>query len=477
MELNLAEICIECIGKKSNIFYKKLLNILKEKLHFNSGSILILKKKKLKIVHGIGNVKKYVNKEISLGERISGFAAQKNKILILINGIKKYKNFKNIEERKEIKKAYVIPLRFKGNIVGVLNLNYEKDTKLNLSKKNLSTIAEVIGIILKTQKLMDKLSNQNVKFLRFIKEYENSTSIFYHELINSLIPLKEILKTSYSKNMIDTDLFFTISNKLNSLLNLSESIFNLEILKKREIPVFYLPVNIDLFIKKLIFEYSPILKYNGKRFFYKENQDIIGFTDEEKLSISIRNVINNSLRYAKSLIKIETEKENGFIKIVIEDDGPGIEKEIIEKILKEKSFPSSKIGFGLFITKNLIEKINGKFKIESSPSGTKVIFKIPQYKEKIFSKEHILYEMKIAKKYKNIFYYGIFENFNEEIEKYFIENFTNFVFDKKNFILRRRDPYPQKVLNEIGKFSKILYKYPEEKNLILELINEKNLIN
>jgi light-regulated signal transduction histidine kinase (bacteriophytochrome) len=324
---------------------------------------------------------------------------------------------------------------------------------------------------------MDKLSNQNVKFLRFIKEYENSTSIFYHELINSLIPLKEILKTSYSKNMIDTDLFFTISNKLNSLLNLSESIFNLEILKKREIPVFYLPVNIDLFIKKLIFEYSPILKYNGKRFFYKENQDIIGFTDEEKLSISIRNVINNSLRYAKSLIKIETEKENGFIKIVIEDDGPGIEKEIIEKILKEKSFPSSKIGFGLFITKNLIEKINGKFKIESSPSGTKVIFKIPQYKEKIFSKEHILYEMKIAKKYKNIFYYGIFENFNEEIEKYFIENFTNFVFDKKNFILRRRDPYPQKVLNEIGKFSKILYKYPEEKNLILELINEKNLIN
>jgi anti-sigma regulatory factor (Ser/Thr protein kinase) len=468
--INLLEICVECIGGKSNIFCRKLLNNLKEKLHFDSGSILILKGRKLKIVYGIEEVKRYINKEISLGKSISGLAALKNKILILINGIKKYKEFKNLEEKKGIKKSYVIPLRYKDKVVGVLNLNYKKDIELNLSKKDLSTISGIVGIMVKTQELVDKISNQNIKFSRFIKEYENSISIFHHELINSLIPVKEILKTYYSKNMIDTDLFFIISNKLNTILDLSESIFSLEILKKKDIFSLHLPINIDLFIKKLIFEYSPILKYNGKRIFYKENQDIIGFTDEEKLSISIRNVINNSLRYAKGLIKIETEKENGFVKIVIEDDGPGIEKEIIERILKEKSFPSSKVGFGLFITKNLIEKINGKFEIESSPSGTKVTFKIPQYKEKVFSKKHILYEMKIAKKYREMFYYGIFENFNEEIEKYFVENLTHYVLDKKSFILRSKVPYPQKVLEEIGKFSKILYRYPEEKDLILELI-------
>jgi len=470
MELiDLLEICVECIGGKSNIFCRKLLNNLKEKLHFDSGSILILKGRTLKIVYGIEEVKRYINKGIPLGKRISGFAALKNKILILINGIKKYKKFKNLEEKKGIKKSYVIPLRYKDKVVGVLNLNYKKDIELNLSKKDLSTISGIVGIMVKTQELVDKISNQNVKFSRFIKEYENSISIFHHELINSLIPVKEILKTYYSKNMIDTDLFFIISNKLNTILDLSESIFSLEILKKKDIFSLHLPINIDLFIKKLIFEYSPILKYNGKRIFYS-GVEVIGFTDEEKLSISMRNVINNSLRYAKGLIKIETEKENGFVKIVIEDDGPGIEKEIIEKILKEEDFPSSKIGFGLFITKNLIKKIDGKFEIESSPSGTKVTFKIPQYKEKVFSKKHILYEMKIAKKYREMFYYGIFENFNEEIEKYFVENFTNYVLDKKSFILRSMAPYSQKVLEEIGKFSKILYRYPEEKDLILELI-------
>ncbi|MCX7923331.1 MAG: HAMP domain-containing histidine kinase [Clostridia bacterium] len=97
--------------------------------------------------------------------------------------------------------------------------------------------------------------------------------------------------------------------------------------------------------------------------------------DKEKLSRAITNIISNCIRYAQSSIEITSKIINNNVQISISDDGPGLQSadlpNIFERFYKGKK---GNFGLGLAITKNIIEKHNGKVWAENSESGA--VFKI-----------------------------------------------------------------------------------------------------
>lgn len=97
----------------------------------------------------------------------------------------------------------------------------------------------------------------------------------------------------------------------------------------------------------------------------------------KELSLHILDVARNSIRANASLIEItieENEKDN-YIKIIIKDNGNGMDEETLKKVTNP-FFTTRKVrnvGLGIPLLKAATERCNGCFKIFSTKNvGTKV---------------------------------------------------------------------------------------------------------
>ena len=105
---------------------------------------------------------------------------------------------------------------------------------------------------------------------------------------------------------------------------------------------------------------------------------------QEKINNSIeiiyglRNFIGNANKYSKKNVYITLVGDINFTKILIEDDGKGLSKEILNKIgqpyLKDVDEDKSGLGLGIFIGKTLLEKnyADLKFKNSKKYGGAKI---------------------------------------------------------------------------------------------------------
>lgn len=137
-------------------------------------------------------------------------------------------------------------------------------------------------------------------------------------------------------------------------------------------------VNLNSFVKSIV---NVISSQKTINFLIDIPEDIDINTDTKQLRQILYNLILNSIdsmdQYGS--IEISASKSNGRIKIVIADDGHGIEKEDLIKIFDP--FFTTKdngTGLGLFITYNLVKENNGDIEIKSDEEGTKVALFFPE---------------------------------------------------------------------------------------------------
>jgi two-component system, sensor histidine kinase RegB len=90
-----------------------------------------------------------------------------------------------------------------------------------------------------------------------------------------------------------------------------------------------------------------------------------------EITYGLRNFIGNAVKFSKSEVDINLSSNNQIIEIKIDDDGPGIPEDIIDKIgepyIKSKSkelSSNSGLGLGTFLGKTLLER-----------QGARLIFK------------------------------------------------------------------------------------------------------
>lgn len=113
--------------------------------------------------------------------------------------------------------------------------------------------------------------------------------------------------------------------------------------------------------------------------------------DEDKFQQIMTNLIDNAEKYspADSEVTISTALKNEKIEICVQDNGVGIKEEDISKIFEkfvrlENHLTSTTQGngLGLYITKSLVELMNGQIFVESELNkGTKFKVTFPVYNQ------------------------------------------------------------------------------------------------
>ena len=117
-------------------------------------------------------------------------------------------------------------------------------------------------------------------------------------------------------------------------------------------------------------------------FVVDKDQNKIAIQRTPEIIYGLRNFIGNAVKFSKSKVKINLTSDQKIIEIKINDDGPGIPEDIINKIgepyIKSKSkelSANSGLGLGTFLGKTLLERQNAKllFKRNSDLGGALVV--------------------------------------------------------------------------------------------------------
>ena len=139
-------------------------------------------------------------------------------------------------------------------------------------------------------------------------------------------------------------------------------------------------------IKKVIEENSFTAREKFVTLSYAKIGDVPAFSfDEIKITLAIRNLVNNAVKYSPSHSSVEValSRNNNDAVISVSDKGIGIPKDDISRVTN-KFFRAGNIGdttgsgLGLFIVKNIISGHRGRLDIQSREGiGTKITIFLP----------------------------------------------------------------------------------------------------
>ena len=135
-------------------------------------------------------------------------------------------------------------------------------------------------------------------------------------------------------------------------------------------------MSLDAYAQSLCDQFAN--NYQNIKLDYRSDEESknINIKITPELNIAMNNIIKNAISFAKHEILIMVGSKGTEFSIKIRDDGPGFDKKFIANF--GKPFYSSRpetgvnMGLGLFITKQMIENLNGEILVQNN-NGAEII--------------------------------------------------------------------------------------------------------
>lgn len=216
------------------------------------------------------------------------------------------------------------------------------------------------------------------------------SSAIAHELKNPLAAIKGAvyLLDAYTKEQRDDRTNETIRTIAQVVEGAEKTIFNLLDFSSHG-PGEVEEINVETVIQQILFlsnrerirkNITVSMELGEEPFFYKGMR--------EPLKAILQNLITNAVKAVpeNGRIGIAVDRVDfGDIRIVITDNGPGISEEIQANLFKPfhtTDTTGKGTGLGLWITKMMVEKMNGSIEMKSTPeAGAAFVVRLPDHKE------------------------------------------------------------------------------------------------
>ena len=231
-----------------------------------------------------------------------------------------------------------------------------------------------------------EISDQNEELLKLNSEMDRFVYSTSHDLkapLSSLLGLIKIMRMEDDPSQVKG--YFTMMEK--TILKLSNFINEIvDYSRNTRMEVESNEIDFDGLINEVFESLEFIEESKLVQREVSVNSNGKFYTDRNRLKVIMNNLISNALRFAGvgielKEVKVSVDISHEEASICVEDTGPGIKEEHLDKIFDmfyRASNTKSGSGLGLYIVKETLNKLEGQIEVESKVNeGTRFTFKIP----------------------------------------------------------------------------------------------------
>lgn len=141
-------------------------------------------------------------------------------------------------------------------------------------------------------------------------------------------------------------------------------------------------INIHNVVDEIVSSHTFIANKKGVEVHHHIPEDEHVLADQNALQLVVRNVVSNSIKFTGKgdEIEIKAEPNSHNVKIIIRDTGIGIPEEEAGKVFSKKAWTregtnkEKGTGFGLSLSKEFVERMNGKIWFESTEGEGSIFY-------------------------------------------------------------------------------------------------------
>jgi two-component system phosphate regulon sensor histidine kinase PhoR len=307
-------------------------------------------------------------------------------------------------------RAFIELFDVAGNVLGRTILEVLRQHELTGLLDRVSAEKQVLGYELKLTGLSERFLEINAAAI-FNGHRREGTILVFHELTR----LKQLERTreefvanvshelrtplslirGYVETLLDgakdnpeveTRFLQTIQRNSERLQFLIEDLLTISELESGRLKMNLQTVSLRPLVDK-VFEDFKVQAGARRTTLANELPEISAPADPDRLHQVLGNLVANAIKYGRSegRVKVSAQAANGVVEICVEDDGPGIPAEALERVFerfyrldKARSRDQGGTGLGLSIVKHIVQGHGGRVWARSEPGhGAAFYFTLP----------------------------------------------------------------------------------------------------
>ncbi|MCO7225693.1 response regulator [Pleionea sp. CnH1-48] len=245
--------------------------------------------------------------------------------------------------------------------------------------------------LIQKNKMFSDLKAQQQIAQKANAEKSKFVSSISHELrtpLNSILGFSKLIQEEVTIPKDKQNLLGAIEQAGHHLLELTEQLSDITRIESGNFELYLAKFDLAPLIHEAVSYLSPQIKEKEQRLsIHIVPEHIEVFSDQLRLKQILINLISNAVKYSPnhSSIDIKARRTASSLKIQVEDDGPGIEKEHLDTLFKpfnRLGFERSEIpgiGLGLSLCSALAELMNINISVKSEIGlGSKFVLNLPE---------------------------------------------------------------------------------------------------
>lgn len=235
------------------------------------------------------------------------------------------------------------------------------------------------------------LAARNLTLQELHREKDELLNLVAHNLNNPLTSIQMTLDVLERKKAGQTEeetrrRLHRIRENVAYMTELTAQLLDMERLDKGQYPITIDPVLLDPLVAQFADRFvAQAAKKDIDLDIAQETDEIYVLADKHALGQILENLLSNALKYSlpRTKVQIRLKGDTHFGYVVVQDEGLGLSPNDMEKLFHKYARLSAaptgqerSIGLGLYITKRMVEMMNGRIWAESKGKGKGSIFTV-----------------------------------------------------------------------------------------------------
>lgn len=316
-------------------------------------------------------------------------------------------NAKRIQDHLGIKASMVYPVHHQGKPRGILIFSMTKDPKEVTAEEIdlISGFTDVVGLAVQNSRLYSalekssaKITDANKRLQEMDKQKDEFINMAAHELRAPMTAIKgyiSMIMDGDAGKIPDqaVDYLADVMSVTDRLVRLVNNMLNVGRIEEGRMVYRSGMVSLKDIAHQVFVSFRFEAERKGLIFKVEESKGVkdLVIVDPDRIHEVVGNFVSNAVKYTETgFVSMRiTNPQKGTVKFEVIDSGPGISSEeqtkLFQKFFRVESTAGKTIGtgLGLYISKLLIEKFNGKIGLDSDINkGSSFWFELPVVDEK-----------------------------------------------------------------------------------------------